>query len=360
MNHKFNYEWYLKDGYPAKGVDYHGSKVFSCFACGGGSTMGYKLAGYDVIGMNEIDPKMAECYIENHNPKYAFIEPIQEFKNREELPRELYNLDILDGSPPCSSFSMAGNREKDWGKEKKFREGQSKQVLDTLFFDFIDLAKRLQPKVVIAENVKGLLMGDARGYLGKIGAAFGEAGYKFDYKLLNASHMGVPQRRERVFFYAIRNDLIDKIDTSDLFGEVPHLDLTFYEKEVLFSEIMDEQGEPITDYKKEAWMHRKETDNGIADSKANANMKVSDFNHVYLFKHKVMSTIIAKGEHAMSLFHKPIKPSEGELKKGGTYPLDYNFKSSKAGYLIGMSVPPVMTAQIADRVYNQWLKKVNL
>ena len=62
---------------------------------------------------------------------------------------------------------MAGNRGKDWGKEKKFREGQSKQVLDTLFFDFIDLAKKLQPKVVIAENVKGVLLGEAKDYVKK-------------------------------------------------------------------------------------------------------------------------------------------------------------------------------------------------
>lgn len=70
-------------------------------------------------------------------------------------------MDILDGSPPCSTFSLSGNREKDWGKEKVFREGQTAQVLDTLFFDFIALAKALQPKVVIAENVKVLLMGNA-------------------------------------------------------------------------------------------------------------------------------------------------------------------------------------------------------
>ena len=74
-------------------------------------------------------------------------------------------MDILDGSPPCSTFSIAGNREKDWGKEKKFREGQSAQVLDTLFFDFIALARVLQPKVVVAENVKGLLMGSAIDYI---------------------------------------------------------------------------------------------------------------------------------------------------------------------------------------------------
>lgn len=121
--------------------------------------MGYKLAGFDVIGCNEIDPKMMKCYIENHNPQYTFLEDIRDLVRRNNLPEELYNLDILDGSPPCSTFSMSGLREDAWGKEKKFKEGQKTQVLDTLFFDFIALAKRLKPKVVIAENVKGLLLG---------------------------------------------------------------------------------------------------------------------------------------------------------------------------------------------------------
>ena len=148
-----NYNWKLSDTVFTKDK----GKVFSCFACGGGSTMGYKLAGFDVIGHNDIDPKMVEVYKENHKPKYSFLESITTFAKRKDLPKELYELDILDGSPPCSSFSMAGNREKDWGKEKKFREGQELQVLDTLFFDFIDLANELKPKVVVAENVKGLM-----------------------------------------------------------------------------------------------------------------------------------------------------------------------------------------------------------
>ena len=197
---KFNYNWTLKDAKFTKDK----GKVFSCFACGGGSTMGYKLAGFDVLGCNEIDPKMADAYKTNHDPKYCFVEPIQSFKLRNDLPSELYNLDILDGSPPCSSFSMAGNRGDDWGKEKKFREGQAEQVLDTLFFDFIDLAKKLQPKVVVAENVKGLLLGSARDYVLKIYEAFEAAGYYVNHWLLDASNMGVPQRRERVFFLAIK------------------------------------------------------------------------------------------------------------------------------------------------------------
>ena len=152
-----------------------------------------------------------------------------------DLPDELYNLDILDGSPPCSSFSMAGNREKDWGKEKKFREGQAEQILDNLFFDFIDLAKELQPKVVIAENVKGILLGEAVQYVRRIYDAFRDAGYSLKIKpyLLDASKMGVPQKRERVFFVALRNDLAEPfMEQIDMFQRAPKLKLNFNGKKV--------------------------------------------------------------------------------------------------------------------------------
>lgn len=355
--HKFPYEWKLSDGYPAKRIEYHGSKVFSCFACGGGSTMGYKLAGYDVIGMNEIDPKMAECYIENHNPKYAFVEPIQDFKNRKDLPKELYDLEILDGSPPCSSFSMAGNREKDWGKKKKFREGQAKQVLDTLFFDFLDLANELQPKIIIAENVKGILLGRAKEYSKRIVKRYEEIGYKVQNFTLNAARMGVPQRRERVFFIGIRNDLAEQLpqNPSSLFNTFPLLDLVFFEDLIPFGEISDEKGRCITEHKKKAWKHRKIGDRSIADSKSHAGMKVSNMNCQYFYKNKVAPTITAKGYHDTVLFDKPLYVSDEDLKKISTYPIDYDFINNQVGYLCGMSVPPVMTAQISHRIYSQWL-----
>ena len=70
--HKFKYEWNLKYTIFKKDK----GKVFSCFSCGGGSTMGYKLAGYDVIGCCEIDQKLIETYKKNHNPKYAFCDAV--------------------------------------------------------------------------------------------------------------------------------------------------------------------------------------------------------------------------------------------------------------------------------------------
>ena len=180
--------------------------------------MGYKLAGFDVIGCNEIDPRMNKVYVENHHPKFNYLEPIQEFKLRKDLPSELYSLDVLDGSPPCSSFSSSGNIGEDWGKEKKFREGQAMQVLDTLFFDFIDLANELQPKVVIAENVKGLLTGEAISYVRRIYDEFDKSGYYCQHILLNAQYMGVPQQRERVFFLCLRKDLAEPFLYQYLFS----------------------------------------------------------------------------------------------------------------------------------------------
>jgi len=352
MSNLFKYKWEMSKDYPK---EKNGKTVFSCFSCGGGSTMGYKLAGFDVLGCNEIDPKMMEAYRKNHNPKYSYLEPIQDFKNRNDLPDELYNLDILDGSPPCSSFSMAGNREKDWGKEKKFREGQSLQVLDTLFFDFIDLAEKLKPKIVIAENVKGLLLGEAKSYVYKILESFDKAGYYVDYKLLNAAKMGVPQRRERVFFYAIRKDLY-KGEFVDLFCRQPYLDLGFNEKEIIFKEIKSTDNDrkiPSLSVKR-LWENRIDKDIDMSSTSARIDNKPNKwFNWNYIKNNNIVNTI--KGDDTNILYDEFRYLSNIELKLIGSYPIDYDFCNNKVDYLVGMSVPPVMTANIAKRIYEQWL-----
>jgi len=352
MKNKFNYNWTLKDAVFTKDK----GKVFSCFACGGGSTMGYKLAGFDVLGCNEIDPKMIEAYIANHNPKYAFLEPIQTFKLRKDLPKELYELDILDGSPPCSSFSMAGSRDKDWGKEKKFREGQAEQVLDTLFFDFIDLAKELQPKIVIAENVKGLLMGKAKQYVKKIYEDFDNAGYYVQHHLLNASKMGIPQRRERVFFIAIRKDLASNIKNIDEFTGVPKLNLDFNEHPIPFSEFYHQgiDDRPASKGKMfEYWQNRQKGDKSFCDTIKRTYGIEKGFTNKYLYNDIVPMTYTSNSD-VIYLFDEFRKPNKYESCCIGSFPQDYNFYKVQYHYLIGMSVPPIMTAQIATEIYKQW------
>jgi len=360
MKHKFPYEWRLKDGYPAKGIEPHGLKVFGTFICGGGSTMGYKLAGFNHIGGVEIDPKMAEAYKVNHNPKHLYVEDIRDFVKRDDLPEELYDLDILDGSPPCSSFSMAGNREKDWGKEKKFREGQAEQVLDDLFFEYIKLAKKLQPKVVIAENVKGLLLGNAKAYVRRIKAEFEEAGYNVQLFLMNAANMGVPQRRERVFFICLRNDLAERfLVQKDMFTQVPKLELNFNEPKILFKEVYtDYKDRGLSERFEYVWSKRKKGDldfSCIMDRIENRPNSYFAYNFIY--PDKVPNTII--GNDLNVLFEECRHLNKTETCKIGSYPLDYDFNKLKERYLIGMSVPPVMTAQIAHEIYLQWFKTEN-
>ncbi len=344
----FNYKWTLKDANFTKDK----GKVFSCFACGGGSTMGYKLAGFDVLGCNEIDPKMIEAYKANHNPKYAYLEPIQTFKLRNDLPDELYQLDILDGSPPCSSFSMAGNREKDWGKEKKFREGQAEQILDNLFFDFIDLAKKLKPKVVIAENVKGLLLGNAKEYVRKIYREFDQAGYYCQHWLLDASKMGVPQRRERVFFICLRKDLAEPfLYQQDMFTVNPKLELNFNEPEICFGMIQNNGNRQLLN---DGYLKHFYNSDHTGRAKVESG---NTFGFYYkCLKNLVCATITSGGSY--SIDSEPKLLNKIELIEIGTFPNDYNFTTNDPQYLIGMSVPPVMTAQIAKQVYEQWLSKI--
>ena len=350
---ELNYNWTLKEAKFTKDK----GKVFSCFACGGGSTMGYKVAGFDVLGCNEIDPKMMEAYVENHKPKYSFLESIETFKLRKDLPKELYNLDILDGSPLCSSFSMAGNRGDDWGKEKKFREGQAEQVLDTLFFDFIDLAKELQPKIVVAENVKGLLLGEARNYVRRILKEFDSAGYYVVYNLLDASKMGIPQRRERVFFTAIRKDLAKNIMRQvDMFSSEPYLELNFKEIEIPFKDIeqpfKEEKGKHIPEGILPFWEKIKP-----GRSCADVHPKGHYFQELKLDPNRALPTLRA-GSNSYYHYETPRRLFDDEIKLGGSYPMDYNFMRNPVIYLVGMSVPPLMTARLANEIYIQWLSKI--
>lgn len=353
-HHKFPYRWTLKDARFTKDK----GKVFSCFACGGGSTMGYKLAGFDVIGCNEIDPRMNKVYVANHHPRFNFLAPIQEFKLRKDLPAELYNLDILDGSPPCSSFSTAGSREDGWGVEKKFREGQASQVLDTLFFDFIDLAKELQPKIVIAENVKGLLLGAAMKYMARIYEEFDKAGYTLCHNLLDASTMGVPQKRERVFFTAIRKDLLQYVpQIHTLFEDLPTIDLTFKEDGILLSEFSDFNGREMQGECRKLWEKHRDGEHSLADACERERGKASYFCEVIVYQNEVCATLTGQGK--IHHHEKPLFLSDKEVRCVSSFPQDYDFGNEKPEYICGMSVPPVMMAQVASRVYEQWLSKIH-
>lgn len=326
-----DWKWSFAD-YPPK----NGLKVFSCFACGGGSTMGYKLAGCEVLGCNEIDPRMNAVYVENHHPKYNFVEDIRDFNKRRDLPEELYNLDILDGSPPCSTFSMAGEREEAWGKKKKFREGQAEQILDDLLFVFIETVGKLKPKVAIMENVEGLIRGNAWWYVQQVYAKFKQIGYTVKHWLFKGENMGVPQTRHRVFFVATRLDF-----------DLNSLDMSFNYEPITYG-VFKSQNEKTAKGKM-----------SVAIKQARPNEDVDEVMYRFYGVHSGLTHRIARpkevyptqtADHSDIWTESGNHPSDEDVLHAQTFPEDYKFGKEKVEYICGMSVPPIMIKRIVGRL----------
>jgi DNA (cytosine-5)-methyltransferase 1 len=335
----FDWNWKLSDIKQDKPIT-----VFSTFSCGGGSSMGYKRAGFQVLGNVEIDPKINSMYVKNNHPKYNFCMDLRDFNKKEDLPDELYHLDILDGSPPCTVFSTAGQREKTWGKEKKFREGQKKQRLDDLFFVWLDTVAKLKPKIAIAENVTGLLKGNAKCYVNEIIHGFHDIGYSVQIFKLNAAFMDVPQARERVFFIANNQGY-------------PKLKLDFHNEPIPFGKVRTAHGKPLD---KNSWLtkerleHMRPTDKDMSDILKRIAGKDTCWNSKFYQDKSIAQTLTAAGCFYRGYDKEGI--STGDMINVSSFPQDYDFAGNEVQFVCGMSVPPNMMANIAAQIWEQWLK----
>ena len=192
-------------------VEPNGFTVASTFAGCGGSSLGYRWAGFRVGYASEFIPAAADTY-EANKREWTHLDrrDIRQVSARDVLgalgmmPRQL---DVLDGSPPCASFSMAGKRSALWGAVKTYSD--TTQRVDDLFGEYLRLVKTMQPKVAVAENVPGLTIGVARGFYNEIMQGFEDAGYVAEAAILEAEWLGVPQARHRLFFVAVRRDLAE-------------------------------------------------------------------------------------------------------------------------------------------------------
>lgn len=340
----------MADGYPAKGIENHQSTVFDTFVCGGGSSFGYKLAGYHHLGGVELDEKTAETYKTNHHPEHFYNMDMRDFVKMDNLPEELYHLDLLGGSPPCSTFSISGGREKDWGKEKRFDEGQKLQTLDDLVFVWCDAVIKLRPKCFIMENVTGLIKGNAKSYAKRIvEKLYWKGCYDVQVFCMNSALMGVPQARERVFFIGHKHCY-----------DLPKLVLDFNEPPILFKEIMESgvTDSDLSDYQMEMWRERKRSDTTFGDIALRLWNKNTMFNNYIVHSDRVLPTLTA-GSPANALYDIPRNFTERELLLGSTFPTDYKYPSKNRLYfLVGMCVPPIMMAQISYEIWRQWLKPI--
>ena len=185
----------------------------SFFAGGGGSSAGYKLAGGDCRFVNEFQQVAVDTYLANWPGTPHICGDIKDVTGAQIMEMtgiKKYELDILDGSPPCPPFSMSGTKKAGWGKEK-MAYGMKQKNIEDLTWEMIRIAGEMMPKVIICENVKGLTMEYAKQHLDRMVTDFEALGYATTFKVLNGIHFGVPQKRQRVFIVSVRNDVLEDI-----------------------------------------------------------------------------------------------------------------------------------------------------
>jgi len=192
-----------------RALPWNGFTVASTFSGAGGSCLGYRMAGFRVLWANEFTEQSARVYRLNHGSTHLDVRDVRDVKPEDVLEATGLgrgDLDVLDGSPPCDSFSLAGKRAAGWGKKKGYAKG-IEQRTDDLGLEFVRLLAGLQPKTFVAENVQGLAAGKARGYFLELLGAMKTAGYRVKARVLDAQWLGVPQRRRRLIFVGVREDL---------------------------------------------------------------------------------------------------------------------------------------------------------
>lgn len=205
------------------------------------------------------------------------------------------------------------------------------------------------------------MLGEAKGYVSRIYREFDKAGYHVQHWLLDAQYMGVPQRRERVFFIALRKDLVQFVPCQrTLFDAIPVLDMRFNETPITFGECYDGKGnELVGEVMRKTWEQRQPGDSDLGDITKRMSGKERMFNFYLIGKNEVCRQLTGK-ECTNILFDEPRYLSEGEECCVATFPQDYDFAGNKPHYVCGMSVPPVMMAQVASRIYEQWLSKIKV
>ncbi len=206
-------------------------KSIELFAGAGGLALGLEQAGFEHIGLVEFDKHAAQTLKHNRKNWNVICEDVEIVASRDlenEFKINKGKLDLLSGGAPCQSFSYAGKR---LGLE---------DVRGTMFYHYATFLNKLQPKMFLFENVKGLLTHDDKKTYKTILDIFKEQGYIAFHKVLNAWDYGVAQKRERLITIGIRIDFAKHVEFTfpepydykpllkDILNDVPNSDCAKY------------------------------------------------------------------------------------------------------------------------------------
>ena len=199
--------------------------VVSTFAGGGGSSTGYRLAGGKILLANEFVEEAARTYSENYPETPVAVMDIRSITRKRYVTEwfrehgiKVGELDLLDGSPPCSTFSIAGSMFSDKKSELDVTYSDTQQSnIGYLIHDSVYIALTTAPKVIVLENVPTMMPSkrtdkEDDGIFSWAIERLRRDGYLCNVKVLTATDYGVGQIRRRMFLLAVRHDIAKRVD----------------------------------------------------------------------------------------------------------------------------------------------------
>lgn len=332
-----------------------GLVAVSTFSGCGGSSLGLRMAGFNVRWANEFVPEALEVYLANFHDTFVSNADIRSITARDVKAYlgQCEEIDLMEGSPPCAAFSMAGMGESARGRVRSYSTVE--QQVDDLPFHFVRLVRELYPRTFIMENVDGLGHKKSRPYLDEIERRMILAGYRVGAKIVDAQWLGVPQVRRRTIFVGVRNDL----GYGPVFPEpLPYR----YSIADVFPAVVN--GMAVGGVvESEAWMGRY----AIGDEWKKLSPHGKSRRYFQLYRppiHEPCPTIVANG--GKPGFASVAHPTEcrkwsiAELKRLSGFPADFNLTGTyrQQWERVGRAVPPPMMAMIAatirDRILIPW------
>lgn len=173
-------------------------KVLDLFCGAGGLSLGFSMAGYNIVGGVEWDKAAMETHKKNFDTDFEFCGDINEISNQEILDK-FTGVDVIIGGPPCQGFSALNRHNKDLAEDPR----------NELFLQFLRFVEIIKPKAILIENVRQILTSKDGYAKNTICQMLDTMGYNVEYQVVNASEFGVPQKRMRAIFVGIRKDIGD-------------------------------------------------------------------------------------------------------------------------------------------------------
>lgn len=356
----------------------NGYTAASFFSGCGGSSLGYKLAGFDLRYAAEFIPAAQDTYRANFPATFLDVRDIRKIRP-EEVLRALSlregELDCLDGSPPCASFSTSGKRESGWGAVKPYSD--THQRTDDLFFEYARMIRGIRPRAFVAENVAGLIIGAARGMFLEFLAELRACGYRVSARLLDAQWLGVPQVRRRIIFVGVRDDVADPSGAPVLPAHPRPLPWRYAVRDAIPFSRPESPGEtfpedphpqaplPLPWEDLEAVSIAKFAIGDAWEETPVGGQSERFFNLVRPDPDSPSGTITALGgtPSAAGVCH-PLSKRKftlGELRRVCSFPDDFAFTGTyeQAWERMGRAVPPVMMAHVAAAVRDEVLRRAD-